>query len=265
MKQQLAIALTLATAAGSAGASITMDGIFGGGDSYASNELVTWYSGHQTANSIYGDFNNQSATTKIRYGTGTRAGDNSGTEYFFLFVEAPLFAKNMIWQDLDWKGADFPIGNLDPNAGLTEADVASYRIHHETHHNPGDMKLDFGGATGSEKIVFVNGSGNGVFEADIDGNADNLFGLVDSKDSVDYLFDNSLATQALSLNRDMTMSYEFQFELDATTNNALLDIVRNGIEFHLSPERGLPVPAPASAAIFGMSGLALMRRRRNAS
>jgi hypothetical protein len=246
---------------GQANAEIELDGVRDG-DNYNSNEIVSWYSGHQTENSIYGDFDNPLGTTKIRYGTDTRAGDASGIEYFFLFVQAPLHAKNMIWQDLDWKGTDYPIGNVDPNAGLTEDDVSSYRIHHETHHSPGDMKLDFGGATGSEKIIFVDSDGDGVFEADIDGNVDNLFGLIDSKDSADYLFDNGLATTALSLNRDRTMSYEFQFALDPTANNALLDLVRNGVEMHLSPERGLPVPAPASAAVLGLGGLSMLRRRR---
>lgn len=263
MKKKLAIAFILAAVSGTAQANVILDGILGDGVGYTNSETVNWFNGHQTANSIYGDFNSQFATTTISYGLSELAGDSSGTQFFFLFVEAPLFAKNMIWQDLDWR-SDFPVTNTDPSSGLTEDDAASYRVHHETHHDPGTMKLDFRGATGSEKVVFVDANGSKMFEADLDGVADNAFGLVGFKDSVDYLFDNNISTEALSLARDTTMSFEFMFEIDSTANAAILAIVRNGIEFHLSPERGL-VPTPASAALLGLGGLTLLRRRRPGS
>jgi len=264
MNHKITAAVVLLAFSGISRADISLNGVLGGGDSYANSETVTWFNGHQTANSIYGDFDNQFATTRIRYGASTLAGDSSGTQYFFLHIETPLYAKNMIWQDMDWRN-NFPIANMDPDVGLTEDDVASYRIHHETHHNPGDMQLNFNGATGSEKMVFLNSNGNRVFQADLAGNTDNSFGLIDVKDSVDYLFDNNISTEALSLARNTTMSFEFQFALDSAMNDQILDYIRNGIEFHLSPERGLPVPAPMSGALLGLGGLATLRRRRTNS
>ncbi len=239
-------------------ADVSLDGIFDS-DTYSDFQVVTWYNGHRPDDSIYGDFDSQVFDTTIRYGTDFLAGDTSGTEYFFLFVEVPLYAKNMIW-DSAVDSDNYPVANTDPSVGLTEDDVSPYRTHHETHHGVGDLKLDFGTATGSEKMVFVDDTGHKQFEADLAGDADNDFGLIGFLDSVDYLLDNGLATLDLSLARDRTMSFEFQFELDAVINGELLDYIGNGIEFHLSPERGL-VPAPGTLALFGFAGLAHRRRR----
>lgn len=257
MKRMIAIALFLTGTCGAARADITLDGIFDFDDTYANSQVVTWFNGHQTANSIYGDFDNQSFATMIQYGIGQLAGDSTGSEYFFVFVEVPLYGKNMIW---DSAAVDFPIKNTDPSVGLTEDDVAPYRVHHETHHNPGDLKLNFNTATGSEKVVFVDSDGDNQFEADLDGDADDKFGLIAFKDSVDYLFDNNLATKDLSLARDRTMSFEFQFEVDKVMNSELLGFISNGIEFHLSPERGL-IPAPGALALLGLGALGRRRRR----
>jgi len=256
----LAITLMLTVAANANGSIVTLDGISDGADTYTHTETVTWFNGHKTAHSLYGDFDNQSHTTDIQYGIGQLAGDASGQEYFFLFVEAPLYAKNMIWENLDWRNV-FPVANTDPSVGLTEADVASYRAHHETHHDVGDMKLDFGGATGSEKLIFLDAGGGNQFEADLAGGADNALGLVGFKDSSDYLLDNGLATTDLSLARDRTMSFEFQFAVNTQMNDQLLGYPHNGLEFHLSRERGL-VPEPTSAALLGLGGFILLRRRR---
>ena len=259
--------LALLLMPGSATASpITLDGMFDGPDSYEYSVTVKWFNGHKSApDSIYGDINNQLGTTTIHYGENELA----GTNYFFLYVEVPLYAKNMIWQNIDWKN-DYPVSNTNPTLGLTEEDVESYRVQHETHHPEGDMKLDFGGATGSEKLVLNNSSGK-QFEASLAGDVKNddtadpndQFGFIAFKDSVDYLFDNSLATEALSLARNTKMSFEFQFVLDSAKNEALITLFDNGIEFHLSPERGSPVPIPGAVYLLGsgLIGLAGIRRK----
>jgi len=246
------VLLALLFMSGPASAEIVLDGVYGPLDTYSNSREIDWFNGHKTDESIYG---NQSKTT-IHYGN-----DNG---YSFLYVEVPLYAKNMIWQKLDWKN-NYPLPNTDPSTGLTEADVASYRIHHETHHNPGDMKLDFRGATGSEKMELFDRNGNKIFTADLDGDADNKFGLVQNgfMDSVDYLFDNSMATENLSLNRDTKMSFEFKFAGPAYSE--LLDYIEdpNGTvraAFHLSPERG-QVPEPATMLLLA-TGIPLLAKRR---
>ncbi len=239
MKLKIALVFILAASSSFVKAApiITLDGKLDGA-AYSNSETVSWYNGHKPfPDSIYGDFGNQLGSTTVRHGVG----ELGGTDYFFLYVEAPLYVKNMIWENSPIGGWTKPLTNTNPLTGLTENDVASYRAHHETHHGPGDMKLDFGGATGSEKVIFVNDSGSAKFTANIAGNASNSYGLVGFKDSVDYLIDNNISTSALSLARDTALSVELQFDLNASQNNAILDLVRNGIEFHLSPERGLAV------------------------
>ena len=162
---------------------ITLDGVLDGSDEYSNSEQVNWFNGHETDNSIYGNQDNPLGTTTIHWGFSELANDTSdnplGTEYFFLYVDVPLYAKNMIWEDRDWR--ENPIVNKNSSTGLTEADVGSYRVHHETHHNPGDMKLDFKGATDSEKMEFFDADGNKVFEADLGGGVGKAFDLLSFK------------------------------------------------------------------------------------
>ena len=240
---------------------IALDGVLGG-HTYANSQAVSWYNGHQTSNSVYGDFINQLGTATIRFEVSTLEGDISGTQYFFVYVEAPLAVKTMIWDNNPLGGWKKPLDNTDPNAGLTESDVASYRIHHETHHAPGNMKLDYNGATGSEKLILVDNVGADVFEAELDGSTDTSYGLVAVKNSLDYLLDNSISTLTQSLARNTAMSFEFQFDLDAVENQAFLDLFSNGLQFHLSPERGLAqVPEPNALGMMLVGMITFTSRR----
>lgn len=244
-----ALAILASGITASYGASITLDGIYdAGSDDYANSATVTWYQGHKNEFSIYGDFDNQSYTTTIRWGVAEDADGIMGEEFFFLYVEAPLYAKNMVWGD-----------------ALPEADKTPYRVHHETHHGVGDLDLDFSDATGSEKIVIVNSGGSDEFEADLAGNVDNAFNYLDSKDSWDYLRDNTSHTETLSTARDQVMSFEMKFELNqdgSADAMALVNFARdNGLELHLSPERGL-VPEPSSSLLLVLSSAFLLIRRK---
>ena len=232
MKYTLMAAAFLACLTTSHGQQVTLDGILTPGDGYTNSESVTWFNGHGKE-SVYGDFDNQSFQTTLRYGIAELAGGTPGEKFFFLFVEAPLYAKNMIW------------GN-----GLTEADWAPY-----------GKELSFSGATGSEKLVFLNAKGDKVFEADLADKADNGFGLVGYKDSAHYLLDSGISTEDSSLARDTTMSFEFQFAVDPTNNAQIVAYARNGLEMHLSPERGL-VPEPSSSVLIGLSSMLFLFRRK---
>ncbi|MBT3199940.1 MAG: PEP-CTERM sorting domain-containing protein [Phycisphaerales bacterium] len=255
--RNVALLTLLFVISGPVSAEVVVDGVYNSLDTYSHSKEINWFNGHSTKTSIYND----QPTTTIYY--------EYDNDNFFLYVEAPLYAKNMIWQNLDWKNI-YPVPNTDPLIGLTEEDVASYRTQHETHHRVGDMKLDFGGATGSEKMELFDRNGNLLFTANLAGDADNAFGLVQDgfMDSVDYLIDNGLATEDLSLNRETPMSFEFKF--GRSESNALLGHIEDpngGIEasFHMSPERGLtmpePVPEPATMLMLA-AGIPLLAERR---
>lgn len=230
------------TTMGSYAQTIEYDGILTPEDNYSNVEIVTWYNSH--GSSSYGDFDSQYYNTFIRYGVGTVDGDTSGTQYFFLFAESPLEAKNMVWGD-----------------GMTDDEISQY----------GDQ-LSFSKATGSEKIEFVNHKGDSILKVDIgsDGKLDKKakdFGLLSYKDSVMYLLDNGISTEDSSSASNFTMSVEMQFALDPAKNQLILDAARNGLDFHLSPDRGLIpdlVPEPSSTLLFGLlATLGLLRRKRS--
>ena len=228
---------------------VSLDGIVTAADNYSGMETVEFYNGHDS--STYGTFANQSFTTQIRYGVAQKAGETTGQQYFFMYAEVPLYAKNMVW-----------------GAGMTSEEVAQY-----------GKRLDFGEATGSEKFIFMTSSGSELFTVDFGaapplGNGGQTdygtagLGLIAFKDSVSYLLENNLATSGKSGSSDfhnMTMSVEMQFALDPTKNNQLIQAARNGINVHLSPDRGLTsiVPEPSTTLLLGFLSVAgLVRRRR---
>ena len=244
-----ATATLLAGLAAAHGQTIQYDGIFTGADQYTYFEVVTWYNSH--GSSSYGDFNSQYYNTFIRYGVGTVAGDPSGTQYFFLFAESPLEAKNMVW-----------------GAGMTALEISQY-----------GKQLSFSDANGSEKITFTNAKGDkDLLMVDIGSQVNEKsglpqtgkslpgFGLISFKDSVDYLVGNGISTTTSSSASNYTMSVEMQFKLDPVQNAAVVAAARNGIDFHLSPDRGLIpplVPEPSTSLLFGvLATLSLLRRKR---
>ena len=92
------IGLALANPVGDAEAAvITLDGIKDSSDpAYATIKSVLWFNDHQGTQFCSGCDPLQ--TIDVQYGTGTLAGGDS-TEYFFVYMEAPLAAKNLVWGD----------------------------------------------------------------------------------------------------------------------------------------------------------------------
>lgn len=295
-KVHLPTAMLVTGLAGSAfaGPSFTLDGV-DYGDPYGNTESITWWNGHGK-DSLYGDQDNQFATSIMKYGKGTLNGSGSSNEYFFLYFEAPLYAKNMIWVDEDLYD---PYHN-NPSTGLNNDDWLPYsdayaqalreslsddedfdddddddkkskkkkskkkKSKKKSKKSSSDVKpLDFSKATGSEKAILYNDDGDEIFVADLadDADDDGDFGLLGYKDSSDYLLDNGLATLEESLNRDVKMSFEMMFALDDALNSELINNIRNnGIEFHLSPERsGQPTtPTGVPSPTAGVAGLVVL-------
>ena len=103
----------------SSAGSFTFDGINTAGDMYTESFSAPWFNGHGTDKSNYKPGGPQMTT--VLYGTGTDNAEIGGSTYSWLFLEVPLYAKTMVW-----------------GAG---------------------QSLDFGKATGSEKVVFGTSPG----------------------------------------------------------------------------------------------------------
>lgn len=232
-------------------AAVTVDGVRDNLDNYTNSFIANWTQEHKPEFSVY---NTGIETTRVWW----EEENNS----LFLYMEVPIYAKNMIW------------GN-----GVTQDDIDDYNVHYSTHHND-VVELDFGTATGSEKVVFGPGGGTTekttdkdsdkdggrLYEGDLDGDATGP-GIVQYKDSVDWLLNNNICDTTNCDASDVEMSFEFEFALDQIDKDALLASLQNEvIEFHLSPERGNPVPVPAAAWLFGsaLMGMVGWRRRQQA-
>lgn len=233
---------------GEAEAQVTLDGILSVDDNYSTSTLVTYFNGHSDT---YGEYDSQYYQTLVYYGTGTLAGDTSGTEYFFVLAEAPIQIKNMTWGD-----------------GMSDADVINY-----------GERLSYSKATGSEELNLLDSKGDEILTVDLGSNvdggksktgADSSLRFIDFRDSADYLIGNGLATTDSSSAEFRTMSYEMMFELDPVANQLVIDSLANGIDFHLSPDRGgaglLPpaivIPEPSVMGLIGSAGIILLLRRR---
>lgn len=252
------------------GQSVTLDGFYDSNDAhevsaYSNTASVGWKNGHKTENDYWGDGSGDSTTwaqTTIRYGSGTLQGGDS-TVYYFLYVEAPLYAKGMSWSndssDLD-DYDDYVLGGA--------------YLHDEVG-DPGDphiKNMSYKTATGSEKIEF--GSSNqysGDFEEETGLDDGSGPGLINQKDSIDYLLANPTLLQdedgsafsgdlanSTSINPNIPMAFEFQFGTQQQLNDAVA-AANDGIILHLSPSK---VPEPSSMLLLCVASLGTLARRR---
>ena len=229
--------------------SFNVDGYMTNEDSYTHKTAIHFFNGHEPE--AYGTYDAPIYQTYVHWGEGTLSGNQAGPSYFFMYLETPAEVKNMVW------------GNA-----VTAADIAEYDVQYSNHHGD-NPTMDYNEATGSEYVSFYDKKGNEKFWSYLQPDSHSGgYGMLDAKTSVDYLLDNGLATKASSDARDVGMAFEYQFTLNSTTNNELLDVLRDGgtIEYHLSPERGLiptqVVPEPSSTLLIGLSSLAFILRRK---
>lgn len=238
--------LAFAAVSGTATAgAITVDGVRDGNDDYTNSFIANWTNEHHKHGSVFDDGTDE---------TTVWWEEDAGS--YFLFIEAPLVAKNMIW-----------------GAGVSAAELLLYDVHNThiesngtphhdpltgiTHHMATDSeKAIFAGITAKLKDDTVMGAG-GILE-------DNA-----TSHSYLHLLPNSTCDEVDCFASTTTMSFEFEFNLDSDEfQNLIDDIALNGIEFHLSPERGGPastsVPEPTMLAlmILGLFGIGFNRRKR---
>lgn len=237
------------------GQSFSFDGYKTSDDSYDNQQAFYFFNGHKNNESTYGSPDNPNYQTYIRWGVGTDSAEVGTTEYLFIYVETPIEVKNMLW------------GNA-----FTSDDTTEY-----------GKALDYGGATGSEHIKFVEtytvtegkkgkpkiNTTHSIYTGlGKSGKNVTAAGQLDVKSSLDYLLtygateDDSDAGSVDS--REIGMAFEYKFQLDTNIDEMLENIVL--IEYHLSPERGLiptQVPEPTAPILVGISALiGILRRKR---
>lgn len=249
---------------------------------YIESFTAGWYNGHEQAGSQFKKSDNHTTTVYWK----------STSTNFFLYLEAPLEAKNMIW------GTGFTHDEAlsyyqqwcSPTDGKRAALDGSNCGHHDKGFDEFIKKTDFGGMTGSEKVIFGQGlfkdsHGFQVFdEKNLNGVNGNLAGvasgtfygnILDYKDSVDYVT-NSLGCDTINCDAsDTPMAFEFKFGAftDQQREKLISDITNNELEFHLSPERGAAapttttsrVPEPSSVILLGLglAALGFSRKKKN--
>ena len=201
---------------------IIVDGINGNGDTYTNSFIANWTNEHHKAGSVFKDGTDET-TVWWELDSGL----------YFLFIEAPIEAKNMTW-----------------GAGVTAAELALYDVHNTSlgHHDP-LTGLDYGKATGSEKVIFGGitaelTTGKKGKKGKKAKKGTGTSGLQDSATSHDYVLAHGCNTIDCAASTT-TMSFEFAFNMNTNAFQTLLsDIKTGGIKFHLSPERAGPGSPP---------------------
>ncbi|MCP4323382.1 MAG: hypothetical protein GY951_00875 [Psychromonas sp.] len=232
---------------------------FASENEYSNYMAVKWYNDHEPDGSQFPKAGDQK--TAVYYDW------SSATNNFYLYLEAPLAAKNMIWGS-GWTKEEALLYYqqwCSPSDGVADEthDGGSCGHHKDGFDTFVNKKGSFHDMTYSEKVIFagieVSLAGN-IPEKDEskkkgkkkgkkkDEPKSNKF---EYKDSVDYVINKLNCDINDCEENDTPMAFEFLFNGYSEGDYlAMLDLIeKNGVIFHLSPERGGPgsdsnVPTP---------------------